>query len=332
MENSTRSGAGKGCIVGAIVTAGVFLALLLLVFFSVGKLLSSGMEAVGGDKIAQIDVEGVISGFADMGFGGTGQSMVDRIREELKQAVENDSVKAIVLRINSPGGEVTASDTIYELVRQAKEKKPVVVYMDSIAASGGYYISAAATEIVANQTTLTGSIGVIIQGLNYKDLFDKVGLEATTFKSGKFKDILSGTREMSPEEEALVQGLVDEMYARFLEVVSEGRGIEESVLRNGIADGRVFSGTRAVELGLVDSTGYIEDAYARARELGSSPDAQVIKLSHPAGLLDMLFGAESRAKQAGPMVPDRIELDISERLMPHLQPGVMYYLPSFYAP
>lgn len=330
MNESPSASPRKGCLLGAMIGAAATLAglvLLFLIFGVLGAILSGGNPGMGpGPKVAHIDLEGVITGVADFGFGGSGLSMVDQIKEELKEALENDDVKAIVLRVNSPGGEVTASDTIYEAIRQANEKKPVVVYMDSVAASGGYYAACGGTEIMANETTMTGSIGVIISALNYRELFGKVGLDFQVFKSGEFKDLLSGSREMSPAESALIQDMVMETYDKFVGIVSEARGIPVDRLRNGIADGRIFSGAKAKEAGLVDATGYIEDAYDRARELGKAPEAEVLKIHTQPTLLESLSMMKS-----GAAAGNRVEIDVSDRLLPRLQPGMVYLLPSAWA-
>ncbi len=150
-------------------------------------------------KIALIYLRGVISSAEP---GPIGESMVEDLKIQLEQAATDDKVKAVVLYVDSPGGEVTASDSIYNAVRRVRDggfgkKKPVVVYMGSLAASGGYYVSCAGNWLIANETTLTGSIGVIMQSLNYRELFGKLGLETITFKSGQFKDMLSGSRELT---------------------------------------------------------------------------------------------------------------------------------------
>lgn len=330
-ENTTKR--GPGCFIGA--AAGIVLTLAALgisfvLMFALGASFSGASGLGPGPKIAHIDLEGLITSAttSDLLFGTTSKSMVDRIKEELETALDDDDVKAIVLRVNSPGGEVTASDTIYHAVKQASARKPVVVYMDSMAASGGYYAACGATEIMANETTLTGSIGVIISTLNYRELFGKVGLESRVFKSGEFKDILSGSREMSPEEAALVQEMVMESYGRFVGIVSEARGIPEAQLRQGLADGRVLSGAKAKEGGLVDATGYIEDAYDRARELGKAPEAEVWRVRSGYSFLDALLSSRALS----PDTAQRVEIDVSERLWPRLQPGMIYLLPSAWVP
>ncbi len=278
------------------------------------------------EKIARIDLEGIITGGAGEKFGGSGMDL-ETIKRALRQAVDDKNVKAIVLRVNSPGGEVTASDTLYHAVKEAAQKKPVVVYMDSLAASGGYYISCGATKVVANETTLTGSIGVIIQTLNYSQTFGKIGLETMTFASGNFKDSLSGARPMRDDEKAYVQSLVMKMYDKFIGIVSEARKISKDELKNGIADGRVFTGSEALQNKLVDQLGYVEDAYALAKQLGGAPNAMVVRYQHRASLGDF-FGAFGQAQDAR----GKVSIDISDRLLPRLQPGMTYLLPAYLAP
>ncbi len=274
-------------------------------------------------KIAQIDLEGLItSAGGDSGLLGGALPRLDLIKQALEQAVHDDEVKAVLLRIHSPGGEVTASDTLYAAVRRAAAEKPVVVYMDAVAASGGYYVACGATRIVASETTLTGSIGVMMESFSYHGLFDKVGLGARTFTSGAFKDTLSGARPMREEEAAYVQGLVNEMYERFLGVVAQARGKTPEQLRGTVADGRVFTGGQALKEGLVDRVGYIEEAWELARELGKAPGARVVKYRSSPGLLSLLGLATARA--AGP-----VKVELAGGPSGAVQPGLLYYLPAW---
>ena len=277
--------------------------------------------AAGAGKIAVIPVQGIIY-TDDQTEWGT--SMVDDIKNALQTALEDDSVKAVVLAVNSPGGEVTASDIIYHEVLKVQKKKPVVVAMTSLAASGAYYIACAADWIVANETTFTGSIGVIIQSLNYEGLFDKVGLDAVVFKSGKFKDMLSGSRPMTPEEQAYVESMVMQVYERFLGIVSRARNLPADGLRETFADGRIITGKDAKEAGLVDQIGYVEDAYDKARALADAPDAGVIRYQSGINFqrLLRLIGAGAQSKV-------QVQLDGAPRF--RLQPGQAYLLPEFYA-
>jgi protease-4 len=278
------------------------------------------------EKIVHLNLEGVISSMEMGGLFGEAMPSVESLKHSLEQAVADKDVKAIVLRINSPGGEVTASDIIYHAVKTAAKVKPVVVYMDAMAASGGYYVACGATKIVASETTLTASIGVIIETMNYSELFGKVGLSMATFTSGAFKDSLSGARPMREDEKAYVQNLVMQMYDRFLGIVSAARGVPKETLKSTVADGRVVTGREALAAKLVDQIGYVEDAYALARELGKAADAAVVKYRHEVSLFDA-FGLAS----AKTMQPAKVQLDVSSGLLPKLQPGVPYYLPAHYA-
>ncbi|MGC3991303.1 MAG: signal peptide peptidase SppA [Chthoniobacteraceae bacterium] len=273
-------------------------------------------------KIAVISLKGVISSSTE---GVLGDSMVDDLKLALGQASRDASVKAVILSVDSPGGEVTASDIIYHEVTKLRAKKPVVVYMGSLAASGGYYISCGGSWIVANETTLTGSIGVIISTVKYKDLLGKIGVEPMVFKSGKFKDMLSGSRDMTPEENEYIQGMVMQTYGKFVGIVAAERHLPEQQLRDGIADGRVISGKDALNDKLINQLGYFEDAVAKARELAGVSDAEVVsyKASPGFGRFLKLLGQSENSK---------IEVNLEQKLMPSLEPGRLYMLPSFYAP
>lgn len=275
----------------------------------------------GAGKIAVIPVQGIIYTDTQTEWG---TSMVDDIKNALRTASDDDQVKAVVLAVNSPGGEVTAADIIYHEVLQVQKKKPVVVAMTSLAASGAYYIACAADWIVANETTFTGSIGVIIQSLNYEGLFDKVGLDAVVFKSGKFKDMLSGSRPITPEEQAYVEGMVMQVYERFLGIVARARQLPAGGLRETFADGRIITGQDAMAAGLVDQLGYVEDAYDKARALAGAPDAGVIRYQSGINLQRLLrwLGAGAQSK---------VELQVGGAPRFRLEPGHAYLLPEFYA-
>lgn len=273
------------------------------------------------DKIAVIPLAGIIAFEAE---GSLGDAMVEDFKLALKQAAADPDVKAVVIETDSPGGEITASDVLNDAVRNFDADKPVIVYFNSIGASGAYYMACGADWIMCNDTTFTGSIGVIISTLNYRDLFGKIGLESVVFKSGKFKDMLNGAREMSPEEKEYVQGLVMQSYDRFLGIVAASRKLDPEKLRAGPADGRILSGTDALREKLVDQLGYIEDAYAKARELGQSPNATIVRYLrhyHFGKLLEFL--GESRAA--------KIQLDLPGKHTT-LEPGRVYLLPPFFAP
>jgi protease IV len=274
------------------------------------------------NKIAVISLRGLIStGVA----GNVGESMVDDLRWELEQARDDENVRAVVFEVDSPGGEVTASDMIYNAVVKTRAKKPVVVYMESLAASGGYYVSCGGKYLIANETSITGSIGVIIQTLNYEQLFNKIGLAAVVFKSGKFKDMLNGARPITPEEREFVQSFVMKTYDKFLGIVAKERNLPADGLRNGIADGRILSGRDALDDKLIDGLGQIEDAYAKAKELGRAADAKIVKYGPPFSL-GRVFRMLTKSGET------KIELSLPGQFSPQLQSGRAYFLPSFYAP
>jgi protease IV len=274
------------------------------------------------DKIVLITMRGLISSSLP---GNVGDSMVDDVRSALQQARDDNRVKAVVLEVDSPGGEVTASDQIYNAVVKTRTRKPVVIYMDTLAASGGYYISCGGKFLMANETTITGSIGVIIQTLNYEKLFDKVGLASVVFKSGKFKDMLNGARPMSPEERDYMQGFVMKIYDKFLGIVAKERKLPAENLRNTIADGRILSGKEAMEQKLVDGLGQLEDAFAKAKQLGGAPNAMVVKYGPP-------FSLSRFFRAFGEAADSKVKIELPKQLVPQLESGRIYLLPSFYAP
>jgi protease-4 len=216
---------------------------------------------------------------------------------------------------------------IYNAVRKARAKKPVVIYMGSLAASGGYYVSCGGSYLMANDTTITGSIGVIIETVNYSQLMGKIGVAPVVFKSGKFKDMLSGSRDMTQEEKDYIQNMVMETYGKFVQIVADERKLPVDQLRNGIADGRVISGKDAVDDKLIDGLGQIEDAFDKARELGNAPGAAVVRYApgFALGKFFKMFGESSQSSQS------KIEVSLTQKLLPPLEPGKLYMLPGFYA-
>jgi protease-4 len=295
----------RGLIIGALIA----LALLLLTAATVVLvlLLSAGGETGGGtavapetfeeeyvsgegsDKIAVVPVVGVIGSTDSSGALGTPAATPQVLQDQLHQAADDESVKAVILEVNSPGGGVTASDAMHDAILDFKRqaRKPVVVSMGDTAASGGYYISTAADRIVANETTLTGSLGVIFSWLNYGEAARKLGLEEEVFKSGKFKDIGSPTREPTKEEAEIFRGLIDEAYGDFVRVISEGRGIPRDRVRE-IADGRVYSGQQARALNLVDELGGLDRAADVARRLSKTREATVVRYTQDPGFAGLL--------------------------------------------
>jgi protease-4 len=290
------------------------------------------------NKIALVEVEGLISDRV-MDQGGFG--LVELIRAQLRRAEDDDRVKAVLLKVDSPGGEVMASDDIYRAIKdfQMHTRKPVVASMGSLAASGGYYISSPCRWIVANELTITGSIGVIMSSWNYRGLMDKVGVLPQTYKSGKFKDMLSGSREpdsITPEEKAMLQSLIDETFAKFKSVVQEGRtqayeknkdtkekGRALSDDWQQYADGRVLSGSEAMKLGFVDQLGDFDEAVEQTKKIVGISKANIVQYQQRFDLSD-LFRLFSKSD-----ANSSIKVDLGMD-MPKLQAGKLYFLsPTF---
>ena len=283
------------------------------------------------NKITVITVDGVITSHTP---DQAGNNMVDVIQAQLDRAKDDKRVKAVILKVDSPGGEVMASDEINKAIQkfQDESRKPVICSMGSLAASGGYYISAPCRWIVANDLTITGSIGVIMHGINYRGLMDKVGIAPMTFKSGKYKDMLSpdrSTNDIPPEERAMVQSLIDETFQKFKGVVRTGRasaheknkaeGKPLALEWENYADGRVLSGTQALSLGFVDQVGDLDDAVERAKRIANILDANLIEYRERYDLSDFLsmFGQSGSAHD--------IKLDLGLDI-PKLRSGCMYFL------
>jgi len=219
-----------------------------------GFVSSDQSDIMFGEKVGIVELNGVIA-----------ESR--QILEQIKAFRDNDSVKSIVLRIDSPGGAVGPSQEIYREIRKTIEVKKVIASLGSIAASGGYYIAAAADGIVSNPGTITGSIGVILGYTNFEALFEKIGLSPVVIKSGEYKDMASPVRKMTDAERKLLQDFSDNVHTQFIDHVAQGRKIPSSQVRE-IADGRIFSGEKAKALGLVDRLGNLEDAIEWAGRLG----------------------------------------------------------------
>ena len=325
-------------LVGCLLLGGFLI--VMLAIGSAGMSLGSGgtsyVEEVtlrdndSKNKVAVIDLAGLIASFS---VDASGNNMVESIRRQFKWAREDDDVKAVLFRINSPGGEVLAADHIYEIIRDFQDKcdKPVVAVMGALAASGGYYVAAPCNWIVAHELTITGSIGVIMQGYNLRNLMDKVGVRPMVFKSGKHKDMLSYDKreeDITPEERKIVQDLIDETFARFKKIVREGRDLENrnkpsdgKALADGwetYADGRILSGAQALGQGFVDQLGDLDTATDRALKLAGYADADLIQYREPLNLANLfsLLG-KSEAKE--------IKVDLGVDL-PKLKSGRLYFL------
>jgi protease IV len=291
-------------IIGGLVLLGLFVVSL----FAVMALISDGDGLKTGDRIAVIPVEGVI-----------GDGTAKTVNRYLKQYGEDSRIKAILLRVDSPGGGVSASEEIYREVKRVKDekKKKVVVSMASVAASGGYYIACPADMIFANSGTITGSIGVIAEWINFKELAAWAKVKPIVFKSGEFKDTGSPSREMTERERAYFQGVINELYGQFVQAVTEGRQgrtteggrLDEQGIR-ALADGRIYTGDTAKRFGLIDEIGNYEDALkATAKMVGIKGDPQVVTPPKPregVTLLDLLLSATKLKELAPSQLPQQI--------------------------
>lgn len=260
-------------------------------------------KVVGGEgafKIALIEISGFISEQKDSGFFEK-PDMVSRVKEELKRAAQDPAVKGIVLRVNSPGGTITASDLIYHEVRQFKKQsgKPVVVSILDVGASGAYYIAMAADRVLAHPTSVVGSIGVIMTHVNLEGLMDKVGVKAESIKSGENKDLGSPTKALSPEGREIMQGIIDDMYGRFLKVIETGRPELTPARIKALADGRVYTASDAKARGLIDEIAYLDQAIDRVKIMAGVEEAKVILYSSPGEYSDNIY-SQSFAKPADP--------------------------------
>ena len=275
-----------------------WLALLFLVGAAFTGLIT--MALIGGEvgepSVGLIEVSGPISDAgASSLLGGTSGGAREFIRE-VAQSRDDDNVKAVLIRVNSPGGSASASQEMYEAVRRLRAKKPVICSMGDVAASGGYYVAAACDKIYANRATTTGSIGVITELLNYQDLAQKIGIDQAIIKSGKFKDAGNPARPLTAEERQLFQRLINNLYNQFVndivagrKAATNGRLTREKLLK--LADGRVYSGEQAAKNGLIDETGGLYEAMMFARKKGGLKEEAPIRSLSGRGGFGSLFGA-----------------------------------------
>jgi len=256
-----------------------FLIIIVLIAFLSLILAITQKVSIGEKKVALIRIEGIILDSR-------------KVIGELREYSKNSSVKAIILRVDSPGGGVAPAQEIYDEILKLREKKKIIVSMGSVAASGGYYISSPADKIVANPGTLTGSIGVIMELPNFEGLMEKIGVKTQIIKSGKHKDIASAFRTMTKEERKILQAVLDDVHDQFIRAISETRNIEYEKIKE-LADGRIFTGKKAKELGLVDELGNLEYAIKLAGELsGIEGEPRVISKKEKFSLWDILFGGD----------------------------------------
>jgi protease-4 len=265
-------------VFGAVASIALFLAIAYVAFLA-----AEGGDMALGDAVAVVEIRGEI--YYDL----------SKI-QEIEAHRDDDNVKAMLVFIESPGGGVTASQALYDAVRSVRRKKPVVAFLASVAASGGYYVACAADSIVAHPGTLTGSIGVIATFLRTQELFRKIGLDVTVIKTGEFKDIGSPYRPMTDEERAYLGALLDDVYRQFLGAVSEGRGMPIERVAE-LAEGRLFTGAQAAGLGLVDRLGTYEEALDMAASLaGITGEPRVVQKRKRRSLAERIIGEEVSLK------------------------------------
>ncbi|MBC1483436.1 signal peptide peptidase SppA [Listeria sp. FSL L7-1485] len=261
------------------------MAVMDTLFAGTNELTETVIEDAGPSRIAVLSVDGTIqdTGESSSLFGETGYNH-SFFMDQLEQVRDDDSIRGVLLYVNSPGGGVMESAQIRDKILQIKKERsiPIYVSMGSMAASGGYYISAPADKIFASKETLTGSLGVIMQGYDYSELMKKLGISDNTIKSGTHKDIMSPTRPMTDEEKKIMQSMIDDSYNEFVHVVASGRGMSEEQVRK-IADGRIYDGRQAKENGLIDEFGYQEDALAALKKEQKLSNASVIQYDAPTG-------------------------------------------------
>jgi protease-4 len=298
---------GRQKLTWMAIGGGVILALVLVGCGVLGVIAASlgattSTAVVTGPAVAIVRVEGIIvsgkpASTNPFGAGSTSTAYSGVIVDQLRQAEADGNVKVVILRVDSPGGSVVASQEIHQ--QMLAMTKPVIVSMGEMAASGGYYVSAPAKEIYANPATLTGSIGVISEFINIGDLLDQYGVEVTVVKSGAFKDEGSAFRPMTEEEVAVWQAIIDEAYQGFVQVVADGRKLSLDQVKK-LADGRVYTGRQAQALGLVDKLGNLPDAIKRAAELGGiQGEPRIVEYKEPLNLFSSLFNLSRPSDPVG---------------------------------
>lgn len=295
----------------ALIALGAGVGVLALFVFTVWLLLTVTDDGLpGGAKVAVVEVEGVIGVAAERSLD------TESIVRTLAEYRDDPAVRAVVLRINSPGGVVAPTQEIFTAVRRLREaKKPVVASLGSVAASGGYYVAVAADRIYASPGTLTGSIGVVMQLANLEGLLKKVGVEYVVVKAGAYKDVGNFARSMTPEERRILQALLDDVYDQFIVAVADGRGLEPKDVR-AFAEGRIYSGRQAHGLKMVDNLGGLEDAIeAAAKMAGLPPKPKVIYPRRRSWLRDLLRN-ELGLSQVSRMLPALETLRTPLYLMP----------------
>lgn len=277
-----------------IVAAGIVLGLLALIALGSAYFILKHAEggSVFGDKVAVIQVSGVIATSEDTGAFAEAQATPQRFKEQMDRAQSDSSVKAVVVEINSPGGSVIASEEMAKAIK--KSKKPVVAWTAETAASGGYYVASAANYIVADNASIVGSIGVIWIMPEFSRLLDKLGVNMTVVKAGEFKDFGTGYRPMSQEEKEMIEAITSEIYDQFLEEVARNRNLSKEYVKS-VAEGKIYIARKAKELKLVDEVGDKDAAIKKAAQLANiSGEPQVVTYRRTALFGDFLGTASER--------------------------------------
>lgn len=273
----------------------------------------------GEAEIAVLPVAGAITDSASGGAFSASGATPGALRSQLQQAEDDPNVEAVILEVNSPGGGVVPSDAMYRLVEDFKDEtdKPVVASMGSTAASGGYYISAAADTIVANPSTTTGSIGVIFNYTNFSEALDKIGVDPEPLTTGEFKDLASPSDELSQQERDILNSQIEQSYDQFVSAIVAGRDLTEERVRE-LGDGRTYTGQQAAENGLVDELGGLEAAASEARNLADIDQAEVVRYEESPGLL------ESVQARIAPEEPEAVQIMESAGIEPTPEMQYLY--------
>jgi protease-4 len=282
-------------------------------------LVETVVHGESGGKILMLSLDGVLTGVPETNFFGGGESPVARAREELERAREDDSIRGLLVRIDSPGGTVSASDTLHQEILRFKRDRgvPVIAQLMGLATSGGYYVAMAADRVIAQPTSVTGSIGVIFGGVNLAGLMEKIGIEDQTLVSGPYKDAGSMLRPMSDAERVQLQSVLLDMFERFVDVVVQGRPQLTPERIRALADGRIYSASQALDHGLVDEIGSIEDAVEATRLAAGLSKARVVTYHRPREYRNNLYSASLPAK--------RFDFQLSAAL-PRLPSATFLYL------
>jgi protease-4 len=294
-------------------------ALLIRPVFDADRLEEITVDRGSGSKIAVVPVEGMIANTRGFNPLGPGENKLSLLQQQLDRAAGDRSVRAVVLRINSPGGTVTGSDAIYELVRRFREKtgKPIVASVQEVGASGAYYIALASDEIFAQPTSVVGSIGVIFNAVSIEGSLRMLGVRTEAIKSGQMKDMGSPFHNLTNDERVIMQALVDEYFERFESLVAKHRKLEGKKL-DAVTDGRVFSGAQGLERGLIDQLGTLDDAIDRARTLASVPKARAVMYRRPYAPGGSVYAS------AGDVTPRSTQINLIETDL--LMPSGFYYV------